>query len=77
MGVPGAVLPPLAVALLSLEICRGGKTGLEGGGAAVAISGFGEVDPLEDAISGFVSSVSSSSDQAFSDSLRGSNPSEK
>lgn len=76
MGVPGAVLPPLAVALLSLEICRGGKTGLEGGGA-VEISGLGEVDPLEDAISGFVSSVSSSSDQAFSDSLRGSNPSEK
>ena len=74
MGVPGAELPPLAVAPLSLEICLGGKTGLEG--AADAVSSFEGADPVGDGKSGFISSVSSSSDQAFSDSLNGSNPSE-
>ena len=51
-----------------------GKTGLEG--AADAGSGFEGADSVGDGKSGFISSVSSSSDQAFSDSLNGSNPSE-
>ena len=74
VGVPGAELPPLAVAPLSFEICLGGKTGFEG--AADVTSGFEVADPVGDGMSGFISSVSSSSDQAFSDSLKGSNPSE-
>ena len=66
MGVPGAVLLPLSVLVLSFDGWRGGKVGSVFG---VSAGGIGGLDPGE---------RSSSPDpfvQAVSDSFSGSNPS--